>query len=53
MEGNGVEGNAGVYARVQKLKKQLKKEMNDESTKQELAISSRHKILVVTHSRVL
>jgi len=51
-EGKGVETNKQCYERVQKLKQQLKCELTDEVLP-ELAKSTRHKILVMTHSRVL
>ena len=47
-----VEGIQGIYDRVQKLKECLKEEI-DEETAKFLAESSRNKILVVTHNRVL
>ena len=51
-EGKGVEGNRGIYDRVQKLKELLKNEL-DEETKKFVQADSKNKILVVTHSRVL
>ena len=47
-----LEGDQGIYDRVQKLKQCLKDEI-DEQTNQFLGESSRNKILVVTHLMVL
>lgn len=49
-EGNGVEGNQGIYDRVQKLKQLLAQEVTENS--EELK-NNNDKILLVAHSRVL
>ena len=54
--GKGVEGNSGIYRRVQRLKEMLKeyhdKQLTDQE-KEQIKNSNDQKILVVTHSRVL
>ena len=47
-KGDGVEGNHGVWLRVQKLKEIMKKELEGVQL-----TAPNHKILVVTHSRIL
>lgn len=49
-EGNGVEGNQGIYDRVQKLKQLLAQEVTDNSKDIK---NNNDKILLVAHSRVL
>jgi len=52
MQGRGVEGNSGIYKRVQEIKHQLIEELTPEM-KEKLQESPLNKILLVTHSRVL
>ena len=54
-EGKGVENNIGIYNRVQKVKEYLKNLVLElkESNGKNVFGSSKNKILVVTHSRVL
>lgn len=49
-EGNGVEGNQGIYDRVQKLKQLLSQEVTDNSKDIK---NNNDKILLVAHSRIL
>ena len=52
LQEHGVEGNTGVYMRVQKLKELLAEELTPE-IREELTKSPNNKILVVMHSRIL
>ena len=46
----GIEGNDGIYSRVQKLKSMLETEIISDMNKQNyFGISNKNKILVITH----
>jgi len=51
-EGKGVEGNVGIYDRVQHLKTLLADELTPRMI-EKLDVTPKNKILMVIHSRVL
>ena len=53
MEMEGIEGTDGLFNRIYTLRRMLLKEMLEPSTQEILQGSNQHKILVVTHDRVM